>query len=124
MSELPKYPCPCCGYLVFRELPGSYDICPICFWEDDIVQLQDPTFSGGANKPSLIDAQKNYREFGACEERLKPHARLPRPDEKRDPSWRPFDFEKDSKRIKANFEDDHVMQGLARMFLYYWKNTS
>lgn len=23
------YPCPCCGYLVFEEGPGSYDICPI-----------------------------------------------------------------------------------------------
>jgi len=31
------YPCPCCGYLVFTEPPGSYDICSICFWEDDPV---------------------------------------------------------------------------------------
>ena len=33
-------PCPCCGYLVFDEEPGSYSICPICYWEDDAVQLQ------------------------------------------------------------------------------------
>ncbi|HEY5908286.1 MAG TPA: CPCC family cysteine-rich protein, partial [Vicinamibacteria bacterium] len=45
----PRYPCPCCGYLMFKESPGSHDICKICFWEDDIVQLRDPHFSGGAN---------------------------------------------------------------------------
>ncbi len=37
-----NYPCPCCGYLVFTEPPGSYTICPICFWEDDISQLRFP----------------------------------------------------------------------------------
>ncbi|WP_248129036.1 CPCC family cysteine-rich protein [Pseudomonas sp. W2Aug9] len=26
------FTCPCCGYAVFEEHPGSYDICPICFW--------------------------------------------------------------------------------------------
>jgi rubrerythrin len=35
-----KYPCPGCGYLVFDEPPGSYEICPICFWEDDLAQLR------------------------------------------------------------------------------------
>ncbi|WP_368483116.1 CPCC family cysteine-rich protein [Streptomyces niveus] len=23
------YPCPCCGYLVLGDMPGSYEICPI-----------------------------------------------------------------------------------------------
>jgi len=36
------YPCPCCGYLVFTEPPGSFEICPICFWEDDVSQLAIP----------------------------------------------------------------------------------
>ena len=35
-----KYPCPGCGYLVFDEPPGSYEICPICFGEDDLAQLR------------------------------------------------------------------------------------
>jgi hypothetical protein len=30
--------------------PGSYEICPVCFWDDDLVQLRWPTYAGGANK--------------------------------------------------------------------------
>ncbi|MCS6814521.1 MAG: CPCC family cysteine-rich protein, partial [Cyanobacteria bacterium] len=31
----PLYPCPCCGYLVLSQPPpGTYLVCPICFWED------------------------------------------------------------------------------------------
>ncbi|NIP43329.1 MAG: hypothetical protein GWN61_14025, partial [candidate division Zixibacteria bacterium] len=33
------YTCPCCGYRTLDDPPGSYDICGICFWEDDTVQL-------------------------------------------------------------------------------------
>ena len=35
-----EYPCPCCVYLMFGAPPGSYDICKICFWEDDLSQLR------------------------------------------------------------------------------------
>ena len=27
-------PCPCCGYLTLDER-GGYEICPVCYWEDD-----------------------------------------------------------------------------------------
>jgi hypothetical protein len=30
MADTTRYPCPCCGYLVLDEEPGSYEICPIC----------------------------------------------------------------------------------------------
>ena len=31
-----KYECPCCGFYTFDEKPnGSYDICPVCFWEEE-----------------------------------------------------------------------------------------
>jgi hypothetical protein len=56
----PPYPCPCCGYLVFEEKPGSYDICPVCGWEDDLSQLRFPT-TGGANAP-LIERQAAFAE--------------------------------------------------------------
>ena len=36
---------------------GSFSICPICGWEDDCVQLANPTSAGGANRESLQDAQ-------------------------------------------------------------------
>jgi len=61
-----SYPCPCCGHRVLDAMPGSYEICPVCFWEDDGVQFRWPTMAGGANKVSLIKAQGNYQHFGAC----------------------------------------------------------
>ena len=57
------YPCPCCGRDMLREPPpGTYEICPICGWEDDPVQYRDPDFSGGANLMSLNEARKRFRE--------------------------------------------------------------
>lgn len=37
-----KFPCPCCGYLVFDREPGFHQVCPICGWEDDLSQLRFP----------------------------------------------------------------------------------
>lgn len=76
------YPCPCCGYLTFEEPPnGSYDICPVCFWEDDEIQLEDPDYEGGANGPSLNQCKKNFLEFGAKERRHIKNVRPPTEDE-------------------------------------------
>ena len=50
-------PCPCCGFLTISGEYGSYSICPVCDWEDDPVQLANPTSGGGANKQSLAEAQ-------------------------------------------------------------------
>ncbi len=77
-----KYKCPCCGFYTFNERPGgNYDICPVCFWEDDPVQLKNPELEGGANKVSLLQARKNFLEFGACEETCLAHVRSPKEDE-------------------------------------------
>ena len=50
-----KYTCPCCGYLTFSEPPGFYEICKICYWEDDLSQLRFTKIKG-ANNVSLIEA--------------------------------------------------------------------
>lgn len=77
-----KYRCPCCGYYTFNERPnGDYDICPVCFWEDDPIQLEDENFSGGANHVSLVQARKNFAEFGVCEIEMKKYVRQPNKDE-------------------------------------------
>ncbi len=82
--------CPCCGYQVFGEFPGSYDICPICFWEDDVFQLYYPSQSGGPNRCNLIEAQVNYVQFGACERTMVKNVRPPSEADCRDPVWFPL----------------------------------
>jgi hypothetical protein len=77
MSAL--YPCPCCGYQVFNEPPGSNEVCPICFWEDDEIQFAFPDCSGGANNCSLIEGQRNFAAFGVSETQFKVFARLRNP---------------------------------------------
>ncbi len=63
-----SYPCACCGYLTFdEELPGTFEICPVCGWEDDEIQFRDPTYTGGANAVSLEQARENFRAIGAID---------------------------------------------------------
>lgn len=57
-SRVPINPCPACGFVVFAEPYGSYELCPICKWEDDGVQLANPCSPGGANGESLYLAQR------------------------------------------------------------------
>lgn len=84
------YPCPCCGYLTFSEKGGgTYEICPICFWEADGVQLDDPNYEGGANSVSLRQAQRNFSEFGAVERRFVRDVRKPTANDLRDINWKP-----------------------------------
>lgn len=81
--ENDRYSCPCCGYLTYSEKPpGSFDICPVCYWEDDNVQNDDPTFSGGANDVSLVEAKNNFQRFGAIKKRYVSKVRKPLPSEK------------------------------------------
>ena len=94
-----NYRCPFCGYKTL-ESRGEFDICPVCFWEDDtyfnfdadpIVGLyynQEPTAeelldipSGANHGLTLRDAQKNYRLFGACIKEMLPHVRKPKESE-------------------------------------------
>lgn len=75
----PHLPCHCCDCLTIRER-GRYEICAVCFWEDD--PGQTPDFDeGGANPLGLDEARKNYREIGACEPNMLPHVRPPHPQE-------------------------------------------
>ena len=77
-----KFACPCCGYLTLNEEPpGTYEICPVCFWEDDSVQYEQPFFEGGANSVSLTEARRNYLEFGAIKQEFIDQIRKPLPEE-------------------------------------------
>lgn len=52
-----KTKCALCGEEVDR-----YDICETCEWQDDDLQRDDPNFRGGANKMSLNEARKAFKE--------------------------------------------------------------
>jgi len=77
-----RYPCLCCDYLTRGEPPnGSYEICPVCFWEDDPVQSEDHAYSGGANTLSLNESRENFKKYGATEKRFIQSVRKPYEDE-------------------------------------------
>lgn len=38
------------------------DICPVCYWQSDPVQEDDPTYAGGANNLSLNQYREEYRK--------------------------------------------------------------
>jgi Cysteine-rich CPCC len=85
------YTCPCCGYKTLSEKPpGTYEICKICFWEDDPIQYDKPEHEGGANKVSLRKAQKNFIEFGACDEEAKKHVKKLTINIEKDDTWKPL----------------------------------
>ena len=82
-----RYACPCCHFLTLDER-GGFDICPVCFWEDDGQDDQDAgRVRGGPNGDlSLEQARLNFTTYGASEERRKHLVRPPRPEEKGDAS--------------------------------------
>jgi hypothetical protein len=79
--ELPLR-CPCCGCRTLGER-SIYDICPVCFWEDDGQDDHnaDEVWGGPNGALSLSEARANYRAFGASSERRKQFVRPPRPNE-------------------------------------------
>ena len=77
-----KYKCPCCGYYTLEEKPGSYEICPVCFWEEDPTAEQQPNIAFGGNNVSLNEARRNFQIMGACDDDGTKHVRKPLPEEK------------------------------------------
>ena len=77
-------PCPCCGYLTIPDdgtYPGSFFVCPVCLWEDDDIQYDNPDLRGGANKMSLNEAKSNFLEIGAKGPEAAQYVRPPSPEE-------------------------------------------
>jgi hypothetical protein len=70
--------CPCCGYRTLSER-AVFEICAVCFWEDDGQSDDDADeILGGPNgRLSLNEARANFRTFGAVEERFLKNVRPP-----------------------------------------------
>ena len=60
-KEMEQRLCPVCRMHYFSK-KDSYEICPICGWEDDWLQRADPEYAGGANKISLNQAIEEYKK--------------------------------------------------------------
>jgi hypothetical protein len=78
-----RWACACCGYYTLPHaiFDGCYDICPVCYWENDRVQFRDPTYRRGANKPSLDEARREFARTGSSNVRLARLTRRPSNDE-------------------------------------------
>ena len=77
-APAPGLPCPCCGC---ATLPSycTYDICPVCFWEDDgTTDLEDDV---NPNNMCLLDARNLFAAWGAIEPEFVHWTRPPRPEE-------------------------------------------
>lgn len=60
--------CPVCGEHEF-QMKSDYDVCPVCEWENDGLQMAKPDYAGGANDLSLNDYKvwwKQQKQAGAA----------------------------------------------------------
>ena len=117
----PRFPCVCCGHVVFDECVGSHEICPVCFWEDDLVQARWPSYTGGANTHSLVECQRNYQALGAKRARALEHVRPANENEPLEAGWYPL-----APTALAYFEptgDHSEPWPQDRTVLYWWRAT-
>lgn len=116
-----RYPCPCCGYLVFSTPPGGYELCPVCDWEDDDVQLAFPMMPGGANSDSLYEHQQTFLKVSTPEFRATTSMRPPQHGEQKDPQWRPLDPVRD--RYLRDSPEDRALRRHQppNACLYWWR---
>ena len=103
-----KVRCLCCGYKTLDQR-GAFEICPVCFWEDEVYLLfdkmdqtgeidsiynhnncDDEDYNGedvldirsGANHGlTLRQSRENYRKIGACCKEMLQHCRPPKKSE-------------------------------------------
>jgi hypothetical protein len=104
--------CPGCRYRTIGEdFYGSYEICPVCDWEDDAVQLANPCSGGGANKEPLFQCQKaiaswSKEEMSAFE---------------RDSAWRPLSEEEVAYFTSVAKEKHWMFKGYIEPEVAYWR---
>jgi hypothetical protein len=89
-EAVPSYRCPCCRSLTLHGR-GGFEMCPVCWWEDDGQDDHDAhVVRGGPNgRISLAEARENYRRFGASEACYADSVRKPRPEELESPPLAP-----------------------------------
>ena len=102
--------CPGCDFRTIGEdFYSSYEICPVCGWEDDAVPLANPSSGGGANKESLIE----------CQERVATSTKMTVGFE-RDPDWRPLSEEEVAYFTSVAIRKHWTFMGETSPELAYW----
>jgi Cysteine-rich CPCC len=76
------YRCPCCKFKTLYGR-GGFEMCPVCWWEDDGPDEHEANaVRGGPNGTlSLRQAQENFKKFGASDEAFISKTRKPLPEE-------------------------------------------
>ncbi|WP_201027435.1 CPCC family cysteine-rich protein [Paraglaciecola hydrolytica] len=64
------FACPCCHYRTLTS-QGAYEICTVCFWEDD--GASEPDDNSSPNHMSVAQGQINFAKFGACDRDMLNH---------------------------------------------------
>lgn len=62
----PVETCACCHHVSLPVL-GNYEICPVCYWEDEGEGFGFDEPSSANHGLSLRQGNINFGEFGACE---------------------------------------------------------
>ena len=62
--------CPCCEHRSLLQR-GGYEICKVCFWEDDGMNELDRV--SGPNHMTLRQARQNFERFGAVTDDARSH---------------------------------------------------
>ena len=116
MTRELSLPCPACGFLTVEGAYGSYNICQVCDWEDDQLQLANPASGGGANVESLIEAQSSalVRYPQELDSANGVH---------RDPSWRPLNQREKDAAWKDRAEQPWRNPGVVELADCYWIRT-
>ena len=81
-DDTPRELCPCCDYVTLPQR-GYYLICPICYWEDDGLDLEHLDIGSPPNHGlTLREGRANFKRIGACEPEMLEHV-LPEHERKR-----------------------------------------
>lgn len=87
----PEHACPCCAQVTLHER-GAFEICPVCFWEDDGQDDVDAHMErGGPNQGTLWQARANYLRFSASTLSAKAQVRPPHVHETGKRRWQLVD---------------------------------
>lgn len=76
MVQEGRHQCPCCDYYTLTDR-GGFEVCPVCYWEDDGADLEALDVVSGPNHITLRQARHNFARIGAADEAAVPLVAAP-----------------------------------------------